>query len=170
MTGQARLRWTLERTLARRVVERDSLRSLPAARIIRLRTPPCGRRTSPLPADRTHHRAPAVTWSDARRQQVEDRLAFNPWTELAAHRPLGSIMGAPRLRRRPCLPCGEERRDDQRADASLPDTVPRIEGTGRRASGETLRGTGILHRDCCYRAAKSPPAQGSRGALDVSNT
>ena len=39
---------------------------------------------------------PQETWSDALRQQVEDRLAFNPWTGLAAHRPLGSIMRARR--------------------------------------------------------------------------
>ena len=39
---------------------------------------------------------PQDTWSDALRQQVEDRLAFNPWTGLAAHRPLGSIMRARR--------------------------------------------------------------------------
>lgn len=40
--------------------------------------------------------APQETWSDALRALVEDRLAFNPWTGLAAHRPLGSIMRARR--------------------------------------------------------------------------
>ena len=38
--------------------------------------------------------APQDTWSDDLRALVEDRLAFNPWTGLAAHRPLGSIMRA----------------------------------------------------------------------------
>ena len=36
------------------------------------------------------------TWSDGMRTWVEDRMAFNPWTGLAAHRPLGSIMRARR--------------------------------------------------------------------------
>ena len=36
-------------------------------------------------------------WPDAGRAEIEDRMAFNPWTGLAAHRPLGSIM---RVRRR----------------------------------------------------------------------
>jgi hypothetical protein len=39
---------------------------------------------------------PQDTWSDELRELVEDRLAFNPWTGLAAHRPLGSIMRARR--------------------------------------------------------------------------
>ncbi len=39
---------------------------------------------------------PQDTWSDAMREWVEDRMAFNPWTGLAAHRPLGSIMRARR--------------------------------------------------------------------------
>ncbi len=37
---------------------------------------------------------PQETWSDSLREFVEDRMAFNPWTGLAAHRPLGSIMRA----------------------------------------------------------------------------
>ena len=37
---------------------------------------------------------PQDTWSDGIREFVEDHLAFNPWTGLAAHRPLGSIMRA----------------------------------------------------------------------------
>lgn len=36
------------------------------------------------------------TWSDELRGLVEDRLAFNPWIGLAAHRPLGSVMRARR--------------------------------------------------------------------------
>ena len=39
---------------------------------------------------------PQDTWSDGIREYVEDQLAFNPWTGLAAHRPLGSIMRARR--------------------------------------------------------------------------
>ena len=39
---------------------------------------------------------PQDTWSDGLREFVEDHLAFNPWTGLAAHRPLGSIMRARR--------------------------------------------------------------------------
>ncbi len=39
---------------------------------------------------------PQDTWADDLRDYVEDRLAFNPWTGLAAHRPLGSIMRARR--------------------------------------------------------------------------
>ena len=39
---------------------------------------------------------PQDTWSDGMREWVEDTLAFNPWTGLAAHRPLGSIMRARR--------------------------------------------------------------------------
>ena len=40
--------------------------------------------------------APQDSWADDMRDFVEDRLAFNPWTGLAAHRPLGSIMRARR--------------------------------------------------------------------------
>ncbi|MCJ2025537.1 catalase family protein [Methylobacterium sp. J-067] len=39
---------------------------------------------------------PQDTWSDGMRAWVEDNLAFNPWTGLAAHRPLGSVMRARR--------------------------------------------------------------------------
>lgn len=39
---------------------------------------------------------PQESWSDAWRASVEDRGAFAPWTGLAAHRPLGSIMRARR--------------------------------------------------------------------------
>ncbi|MCJ2011000.1 catalase family protein [Methylobacterium sp. J-076] len=39
---------------------------------------------------------PQDTWSEDVRVFVEDHLAFNPWTGLAAHRPLGSIMRARR--------------------------------------------------------------------------
>ena len=37
------------------------------------------------------------SWSQTLRDVVEDRMAFNPWTGLAAHRPLGSIMRARHL-------------------------------------------------------------------------
>lgn len=40
--------------------------------------------------------APQDTWSDDLRETVEEHYAFNPWTGLAAHRPLGSIMRARR--------------------------------------------------------------------------
>ncbi len=40
--------------------------------------------------------APQETWTDEWRHLVEDRLAFNPWVGLAAHRPLGSIQRARR--------------------------------------------------------------------------
>ena len=40
--------------------------------------------------------APQGTWSDDLFEFVEDRLAFNPWIGLAAHRPLGSLMRARR--------------------------------------------------------------------------
>ncbi|MCJ2064272.1 catalase family protein [Methylobacterium sp. J-088] len=39
---------------------------------------------------------PQDTWSGDMREWVEDRMAFNPWMGLAAHRPLGSIMRARR--------------------------------------------------------------------------
>jgi hypothetical protein len=39
---------------------------------------------------------------------VEDRLAFNPWIGLAAHRPLGSVMRA----RRPAYAAAREYRAD----------------------------------------------------------
>jgi len=35
---------------------------------------------------------PEETWPEAQAHGIEDRLAFNPWHALAAHRPLGSIM------------------------------------------------------------------------------
>ena len=35
---------------------------------------------------------PQTAWSEARSQAVDDGMAFSPWTGLAAHRPLGSIM------------------------------------------------------------------------------
>lgn len=37
-----------------------------------------------------------ATWADDMRDLVEERLSFNPWIGLAAHRPLGSIMRARR--------------------------------------------------------------------------
>ncbi|KAF1042925.1 catalase family protein [Xylophilus sp.] len=36
--------------------------------------------------------APQTGWSEARSAAVDDGMAFNSWTGLAAHRPLGSIM------------------------------------------------------------------------------
>ncbi len=33
-------------------------------------------------------------YSDARRVFVDEKMAFNPWHALAAHRPLGNIMRA----------------------------------------------------------------------------
>ena len=39
---------------------------------------------------------PQETWSDANRELIEERMAFSPWTGVAAHRPLGSIMRARR--------------------------------------------------------------------------
>lgn len=50
--------------------------------------------------------APQESWSDALRDLIEDRLAFNPWIGLAAHRPLGSIMRA----RRPAYATAREYR------------------------------------------------------------
>ena len=40
--------------------------------------------------------APQETWPDGLRAAIEDGMAFNPWTGLAAHRPLGSVMRARR--------------------------------------------------------------------------
>ena len=40
--------------------------------------------------------APQDTWSPAKQAAIDDGLAFSPWTGLAAHRPLGSIMRARR--------------------------------------------------------------------------
>ena len=45
-------------------------------------------------------------WSDELRDLVEEHLAFAPWTGLAAHRPLGSIMRA----RRPAYAAAKEYR------------------------------------------------------------
>ena len=47
---------------------------------------------------------PQATWSDEMRDLVEERLSFNPWIGLAAHRPLGSIMRA----RRPAYAAARE--------------------------------------------------------------
>ena len=33
-----------------------------------------------------------ASWSDARRQSIDEGLAFSPWHGVAAHRPLGSVM------------------------------------------------------------------------------
>jgi len=52
--------------------------------------------------------APQEAWSDELRTLVEDRLAFNPWIGLAAHRPLGSVMRA----RRPAYAAAREYRAD----------------------------------------------------------
>jgi hypothetical protein len=38
-----------------------------------------------------------VAWSEARSAIVDDRLAFNPWHGLTAHRPIGSIMRARKM-------------------------------------------------------------------------
>ena len=52
--------------------------------------------------------APQETWSEQLRELVEERLAFNPWIGLAAHRPLGSVMRA----RRPAYAAAREYRAD----------------------------------------------------------
>ncbi|MFK5597664.1 catalase family protein [Methylobacterium sp. WL30] len=65
--------------------------------------------------------APQDTWSDAMRAAVEDRLAFNPWTGLAAHRPLGSIMRA----RRPAYAAAREYRSrNNRVEIAEPTAFP----------------------------------------------
>jgi hypothetical protein len=38
-----------------------------------------------------------VAWSEAKSAIVDDRLAFNPWHGLSAHRPIGSIMRARKI-------------------------------------------------------------------------
>jgi hypothetical protein len=38
-----------------------------------------------------------VAWSEARSATIDDRLAFNPWHGLSAHRPIGSIMRARKM-------------------------------------------------------------------------
>jgi hypothetical protein len=38
-----------------------------------------------------------VAWSEAKSAIVDDRLAFNPWHGLTAHRPIGSIMRARKM-------------------------------------------------------------------------
>jgi hypothetical protein len=40
---------------------------------------------------------PQVAWSDAKSATIDDRLAFNPWHGLTAHRPIGSIMRARKM-------------------------------------------------------------------------
>jgi hypothetical protein len=37
------------------------------------------------------------SWSETSRKAVDEGPAFSPWNELAAHKPLGSIMRARRL-------------------------------------------------------------------------
>jgi hypothetical protein len=64
---------------------------------------------------------PQDTWADAMREAVEDRMAFNPWTGLAAHRPLGSIMRA----RRPAYAAARAYRSQgNRAEISEPSAMP----------------------------------------------
>jgi hypothetical protein len=50
--------------------------------------------------------APQETWSDELWAEIESGTAFSPWTGLAAHRPLGSIMRA----RRPAYAAARELR------------------------------------------------------------
>jgi hypothetical protein len=40
---------------------------------------------------------PQMAWSEARSATIDDRLAFNPWQGLSAHRPIGSIMRARKM-------------------------------------------------------------------------
>jgi hypothetical protein len=40
---------------------------------------------------------PQVAWSEAKSATIDDRLAFNPWHGLSAHRPIGSIMRARKM-------------------------------------------------------------------------
>ena len=64
---------------------------------------------------------PQETWSDTLRDLVEDRMAFNPWTGLAAHRPLGSIMRA----RRPAYAATRAYRADcNRVEINEPADLP----------------------------------------------
>jgi hypothetical protein len=38
-----------------------------------------------------------VAWREAKSATINDRLAFNPWHGLTAHRPIGSIMRARKM-------------------------------------------------------------------------
>jgi hypothetical protein len=58
----------------------------------------------PWPEDRSPYLAVArisvprqVAWSEAKSATLDDRLAFNPWHGLSAHRPIGSIMRARKM-------------------------------------------------------------------------
>jgi hypothetical protein len=64
---------------------------------------------------------PQDSWSDAMRDLVEEHSAFNPWTGLAAHRPLGSIMRA----RRPAYAAAREYRSESNGvDIKEPEALP----------------------------------------------
>jgi hypothetical protein len=41
--------------------------------------------------------APQAAWNEARRQAIDEGLAFSPWHALAAHRPLGAVMRVRKL-------------------------------------------------------------------------
>lgn len=65
---------------------------------------PIGDTSVPWPENRSPYLAVArisvptqVAWSEARSATIDDRLAFNPWHGLSAHRPIGSIMRARKM-------------------------------------------------------------------------
>lgn len=64
---------------------------------------------------------PQETWSDELRGLVDDRLAFSPWTGLAAHRPLGSIM---RARRPAYVSAREYRAQANGVEITEPEALP----------------------------------------------
>ena len=65
--------------------------------------------------------APQDSWSDGARDFVEEHLAFSPWTGLAAHRPLGSVM---RARRPAYVAAREYRAEANAAEIAEPTSVP----------------------------------------------
>jgi hypothetical protein len=65
-----------------------------------------------------------VAWSEARSATIDDRLAFNPWHGLSAHRPIGSIMRARKMAYRQSAEARAQRNGCSIIEPSLASDVP----------------------------------------------
>jgi hypothetical protein len=67
---------------------------------------------------------PQVAWSEAKSATIDDRLAFNPWHGLDAHRPIGSIMRARKMAYRQSAEARAQRSGCSIIEPSLASDVP----------------------------------------------
>jgi hypothetical protein len=85
---------------------------------------------------------PQVAWSEAKSATIDDRLAFNPWHGLDAHRPIGSIRRARKMAYPQSAEARAQRKGCSIIEPSLASDVPgEIRGRGTLSGAEGVRST-----------------------------